>query len=51
MNPFLISRLLSENSLSECQLSVLVRKHIHRYVDEQNWEMVPVGKFEAGGEV
>jgi len=50
-NPYHISSLLSENHPDERHLLVLVRKHIHRYVDEQNWQRTPLGWHEAGGEV
>ncbi|HSW36861.1 MAG TPA: hypothetical protein VLG37_00655 [Candidatus Saccharimonadales bacterium] len=51
MNPFQISSLLSEKPAGECQLAVIVRRRIFRYGDEQNWRLVPLAGFEAGGEI
>jgi hypothetical protein len=49
MNPFYISRLLSEAISGECQAAVLVRRHILGYGDEQNYGLVPPDRPEAGG--
>jgi hypothetical protein len=51
MNSSHTSSLLSESHPDEGHLLVLVRKHIRRYVDEQNWQRTPLVWFEAGGEV
>jgi hypothetical protein len=51
MNSFHISSLLSEALPGECQLSVLERKCICWYIDEQNLQMVPPGRAEAGVEI
>lgn len=39
---------VSENLSDECDLVILVRKHSHIYVDEQNRRSVPLEWFVAG---
>lgn len=50
MKPFHISRLLSEIRTGECQAAVIGTRRIRRYVDEQNWRLVPSERIKAGGE-
>jgi len=47
MDSFHMSSLLSENHTGECSVAVIVRRHIFRYVDEQNWRRVLPAWFEA----
>ena len=49
-SPLAISNLFSEGYSSECQMLVFVRKRIYRYVDEQNWQLMPLEWAEAGEE-
>lgn len=46
-----IQNLLSEEHCSERKLLVIVRKSILRYIDEQNWQLVPIECYEAGGSI
>ncbi len=43
-----IPALLSESLAGECDVTVLVRKRIYKYVDERNCHSVPPVKVEAG---